>query len=247
MWYRYCMAEVGSVPPATEVSARFDDLAERRLAAMRLALAERRRALGLSMSSLAREVGVSPSMVSQIERGQTLPSVATLFALVTALGVDIDALFETSGDDDARPAAKPERLHAEGREALPPRQLREDRYVVRHDRRPTIAIQGGISWERLSPAPLEALEFFELVYAPGAASSEELYRHPGTEMLLVLEGAFRIHVGFEEYLLERGDSMQFPSSLPHRYVNAAEGVSRAVTVVMPDVHAGEAASSQLAP
>jgi quercetin dioxygenase-like cupin family protein len=53
-------------------------------------------------------------------------------------------------------------------------------------------------------------------------------------MVLVLEGAFRIHVGFEEYLLEPGDSMQFPSSLPHRYVNPSDGVSRAVTVIVPD-------------
>ncbi len=214
---------------------------------MRLALAERRRALGMSMSSLAREVGISPSMVSQIERGQTLPSVATLFALVTALGVDIDALFESGGDDGVRAGAKAEGLRVAARETAGERPLREDLYVVRREKRPTIDIQGGIRWERLTPAPLEALEFLELVYAPGAESSAELYRHPGIEMLLVLEGAFRIHVGFEEYLLEPGDSMQFPSSLPHRYVNAAEGVSLAVTVVMPDAHAGGSAKPHPSP
>ena len=55
---------------------------------------------------------------------------------------------------------------------------------------------------------LRELEFLELVYPPGAESSPDLYRHPGIEMLLVLRGEFRIHVGFEEYFFSIGDSMR---------------------------------------
>jgi transcriptional regulator with XRE-family HTH domain len=211
---------------------RVDDLTERRFEAMRLALAERRRALGMSMSSLAREVGISPSMVSQIERGQTSPSVATLLSLVAALGVKIDTLFDLqSGAAEVRPAT--------GAGSAPARQAREGLYVVRSGRRATIDIRGGVHWERLTPRPLEVLDFLELVYEPGAESSPELYRHPGIEMVLVLEGVFRIHIGFEQYVLERGDSIQFASSLPHRYVNLSDGVSRAVTVLVPDTASTE--------
>jgi transcriptional regulator with XRE-family HTH domain len=198
---------------------------------MRLALAKRRKALGMSMSELAREIGMSPSMVSQIERGQTLPSVATLFALATALGADVDIFF---GDEEDGGQPRRPRAPTETRPQAAVRQAREQLYIVRHGERRSVEIRGGVRWERLTPRPLEIIEFLELVYSPRAESSGELYRHPGIEMVLVLEGTFRIHVGFEQYLLEPGDSIQFPSSLPHRYVNPTDGVSRAVTVIVPD-------------
>ena len=183
------------------------------------------------MSELAREIGMSPSMVSQIERGQTLPSVATLFALATALGADVDIFF---GDQENGGRPRRPREPTELRPEATVRPARERLYIVRRDERKSVDIRGGVRWERLTPRPLEMVEFLELVYSPGAESSAELYRHPGVEMVLVLEGTFRIHVGFEQYLLEPGDSMQFPSSLPHRYVNPTDGVSRAVTVIVPD-------------
>lgn len=178
----------------------------------------------MSMSALARDVGISPSMVSQIERGRTLPSVATLFALATALGADIDVFFGDRVDRSRPPAiVQPRAAQAD-----------ESRHVVRRGERATVHIGGGVSWERLTPAPLGTVEFLELVYAPGAESSGALYRHPGIEMTCVLEGAFRIDIGFEQYHLEPGDSIQFPSSLPHRYLNPTDTVARAITVITPD-------------
>ena len=56
-------------------------------------------------------------------------------------------------------------------------------------------------WERLTPTQLDDLEFMELVYAPGAESNSALYRHPGMEMVLVLEGRLTIFVGFDRYEL----------------------------------------------
>jgi len=91
-----------------------------------------------------------------------------------------------------------------------------------------------VTWERLTPRSLEDVEFLELNYAPHAESDDQLYRHPGIEMVLVLEGRFEIHVGFEPYLLEEGDSILFPSSLPHRYVNPTDETARAVTVILRD-------------
>jgi transcriptional regulator with XRE-family HTH domain len=227
-------AEVEGAVATSAAGQRFDDHAERRFEAMRTAIAERRRALGMSMSELARAVGISPSMVSQIERGQALPSVATLFALVAALGEDVDAFFWRP---EARPTEQPQRQQGGGRRAgdtAPEPGTREGLYVVRRRERETIDIHGGIRWERLTPRPLETLEFLELVYPPKAESDESLYRHPGTEMVLVLEGRFEIHIGFERYVLDPGDSIEFPSSLPHRYVNPTDATSRAATVILHD-------------
>jgi quercetin dioxygenase-like cupin family protein len=53
-------------------------------------------------------------------------------------------------------------------------------------------------------------------------------------MVLVLSGRFDIYVGFERYELTPGDSIHFPSTFPHRYVNPTDEVSRAVTVILHD-------------
>src|SRR5215470_9118330 len=73
--------------------------------AIRVALVKRRTELGISMSQLARQIGISPSMVSQIERGQSLPSVATLFALAHALGAEVDAFFPALDEEREEPAS----------------------------------------------------------------------------------------------------------------------------------------------
>jgi uncharacterized cupin superfamily protein len=53
-------------------------------------------------------------------------------------------------------------------------------------------------------------------------------------MVLVMSGCLEITIGFERYRLEPGDSIDFPSSMPHRYVNPAAQTARAVTVILYD-------------
>jgi transcriptional regulator with XRE-family HTH domain len=207
-------------------------------------LAEHRNRRGVKVSALARQIGVSPSLISQIERGQSRPSVSTLFALAEALEVPVDAFFR-DGEAAAPPSAPTEPARG------PARALRgHDRYVVRRGDRATIDIEGGVRWERLTPTPLDDVEFMELIYAPGAESNASLYRHPGFEMVLVLSGRLVIHVGFERYELGPGDSMAFPSTLPHRYVNPGEETVRAVTAILrdglPEAEAGREPGSQRA-
>jgi transcriptional regulator with XRE-family HTH domain/quercetin dioxygenase-like cupin family protein len=196
----------------------------------------------LKVSELARMVGVSPSLISQIERGQSQPSVATLFALAESLEVPVDAFFVKDSVSDA-PATEPGAAASEAAapvvavpkpEALPQEATSSQRYVVRRDARSAISIEGGVLWERLTPETLPHVDFLELIYQPGAESNPELYRHPGTEMVLVLSGRFHIYVGFERYELGAGDSIHFPSSFPHRYVNPTDDVARAVTVILHD-------------
>lgn len=236
----------------------FNALAERQIEAIRHAISERRRERSLSMSELGRKVGVSPSMISQIERGQTLPSVGTLFALAAALGVTVDAFLaepEREGEREAAEgspvveahAATAEAAEAGARDPISVGPAREQMYVVRRDERASVPIRGGVTWERLTPRSLEDVEFLELDYAPFAESDDELYRHPGVEMVLVLEGRFEIHVGFETYALEVGDSILFPSSLPHRYVNPTSEQSRAVTVILRDAVGSAGGPSEAEP
>jgi transcriptional regulator with XRE-family HTH domain len=185
----------------------------------------------MRVSELARAVGVTPSLISQIERGSTRPSVATLFALAEALDVSVDVFADRAGEGEA-----PEPAPRAGR-APAARPARESRYVVRRVDRRSIAIDGGIRWELLSPETEPEAEFLEIVYEPHAESSPTLYRHPGKELVRVIAGAFEIHIGFDVFRLEEGDSIVFPASLPHRYVNPTDSVSSALTVIVLDAEA----------
>lgn len=186
-------------------------------------LATYRTARGLKVSQLARAIGVSSSLISQIERQQSQPSVSTLFALAEALDVPVDAFFEEGHPGTAATVAEQPTAGDGGS---------EEQYVVRKSERSTIDIEGGVHWERLTPLPLDRMDFLEIVYAPRTESHPQLYRHPGTEMLLVLEGRLDIHIGFRRHELSAGDSMHFPSSLPHRYVNPTGEEARAITVLV---------------
>lgn len=226
---------------AEEATARIGD----RVSAVRTAR-------NVRVSELAREAGVSASLISQIERGHSRPSVATLFALARALDVAVDSFFaEADTTAEAVPASTgvnrragaapggpsagaPEPLRSDeatnGAAARRPR----DRHVVHRTERAQIEIRGGVRWERLTPTALDGVEFLELVYAPGAESDSQAYRHPGIELVLVTQGTMTIYLGFEQHDLIPGDSIAFPSSTPHRYVNHADVEARAITVILRD-------------
>ena len=194
-------------------------------------LAAHRGQRGMRVAELAREVGVTPSLISQIERGMSRPSVSTLFAIAQALDVPVDAFFREPQQPVAA-AAQPDGPPEPGGVGGPGGA--GGRYAVRRGGRAVIDIEGGVRWERLTRSTLDHLDFFELVYEPGAESHPRQYTHPGTEMVLVMSGCLEITIGFERYLLEPGDSIDFPSSMPHRYVNPATETARAVTVILYD-------------
>ena len=184
----------------------------------------------MAVSTLARSIGVSPSLISQIERGQSRPSVSTLVALARALGVAVDALFR----DGAAPRRPADGGHhaSEGSSAPSAKPL-----VIRRAEREAIDIDGGVRWEQLTPVPLHDVQFRELVYSANGESHASQYRHPGMEMVLLLEGELDIFVGPERCRLQPGDSICFPSTTPHRYVNPSRTTTRAVTVTLPDAGA----------
>jgi transcriptional regulator with XRE-family HTH domain len=179
-------------------------------------LRARRTAKGLSLRALARELDISPSALSQIETGKSRPSVSTLYAIVSALGMSLDELF---GGAPRAAAARPQ-------SAAPA----PDELVQRVDGRSAIQLETGVRWERLTPAHDAAADFLYVVYEPGGSSSagDEFIRHAGREYGLVLSGVLEVAVGFQTYHLGPGDSISFDSTTPHRLRNTgtvpAEGV-----------------------
>jgi len=181
---------------------------------------------GVGLRELARRLDLSPSSISQIETGKIRPSVRTLYALASEFGVTVDeVLFNEPPpmrDTTVRPPS------GSSREAPEPGLT-----VQRAGKRPTIMLNSGVKWERLMFWADEDVEFLEATYEPGGASSpdDSFVRHNGHEFGFVLSGALRIVVGFDEFILEPGDSITFPSSTPHRLSNEGTETVRAVWVV----------------
>jgi mannose-6-phosphate isomerase-like protein (cupin superfamily)/DNA-binding XRE family transcriptional regulator len=218
---------------------------------LRLVRADRQ----LSVRALARRVGCSASLISQIERGVSVPSVGVLYSLATELGSSLDYLLFGSGagpgagrddgagadagagaDTGARtgsgegvsggPAAIPGSRRAGA--SQPPA------IVQRGGGRKIIDLASGVRWERLTPGADAMTDFLEVVYSPGGHSTDERrpLRHDGREYGLIISGTLQANVGFESYELGPGDSIAFDSSTPHEYLNKTGDYVHAIWVVI---------------
>jgi transcriptional regulator with XRE-family HTH domain len=181
--------------------------------------------LGLSLRELARRLEVSPSLVSQIETGKIQPSVRTLYAMVSEIGVSLDELFAPAG---AQPAQNgPASVVKRGPTAPPER-------VQRAGERRVIELESGVRWERLTTWNDSDVDFLYAIYEVGGASSPagQLVRHNGREFGIVISGRLGVTVGFEEHVLEPGDSISFESTIPHRLYTVGDEPVRTVWVVI---------------
>jgi transcriptional regulator with XRE-family HTH domain len=195
-----------------DLTADFQDGVGQRLRSER----ERR---GLSLRELARRLEISPSALSQIETGRSRPSVGTLYAIVSELGLSLDELFGAR-----RPAGAAEAPDGNGATL-----------VQRRDTRKGLDLESGVRWERLTPTAEPDADFLYVVYEVGGASSREgtHIRHTGREYGVVLSGRLRVTIGFdEEHELGPGDSIAFESSRPHRLENAGVEPVEAIWFVL---------------
>jgi transcriptional regulator with XRE-family HTH domain/mannose-6-phosphate isomerase-like protein (cupin superfamily) len=190
-------------------------------------LREHRTDAGMSLRELARQVGVSPSLISQIEHGKATPSVATLYAIVSTLDVSLDELFfdQPRGGTPAAPdpVAAAERYLDTGNERLPSSfwQAPSEGPVLRAPNRLSLTLATGVRWERLTADHDPGVEFLYCTYPVGGESCppDDLMSHSGKEYGIVLSGQCAATVGDQEYQLDPGDSIAFESRTPHRIWN----------------------------
>jgi transcriptional regulator with XRE-family HTH domain len=172
---------------------------------------------GLGLRALAREVGVSASLVSQIETGKSQPSVSTLYAITTALGISVESLFEVR--ETAAAASSATVMHALADfSADPGRRIGP---LVTPGERDVLELDSGVVWERLGHVPGTDVDFLLVTYRPGGSSSGSggLMRHAGTEYGYLTSGELVLTLGFDEQVLHPGDAVSFESTTPHRYRN----------------------------
>ena len=190
---------------------------------LRLAREERQ----LSVRELARRIGCSASLISQIERGVSVPSVGVLYSLAAELDSSLDHLLFGADQRPARPRGAASRT---ARDAG----ARAGGIVQRAGGRNIIDLASGVRWERLTPGADAMTDFLEVIYSPGGHSTDERrpLRHDGREYGLVISGRLQANVGFESYELGPGDSIAFDSSTPHEYLNKTGEPVHAIWVVV---------------
>jgi transcriptional regulator with XRE-family HTH domain len=179
---------------------------------------------GLSLRSVAQDLGVSASLISQVETGKTQPSVSTLYALVTHLGVSMDELLgvgpaTTTTVTADLPVASPGAVSAA---------------VQRGSDNPVLEMENGVRWERLAVGEGGPVDPLLVTYDPGASSSIEgkMMRHSGIEYAYILEGELTLKLDFDTHVLGPGDSLQFDSVRPHLYLNNGTAVARGIWFVV---------------
>lgn len=167
-----------------------------------------------SIRGLADKAKVSASMVSDIEKGKSEPSISTLNRLASALGTTITYFFLQQAQGRGRVVRARDRvtLGAKG----------------------DVAVDGsgtsGAHFELASPPELKDIKAIHGVYDVGAWYGEEPLTHEGEEWGMVLSGRLKVTVGDEVYFLDSGDSIWFPSSMPHRMENVARTPTRALWI-----------------
>jgi transcriptional regulator with XRE-family HTH domain len=184
-------------------------------------LREARLKRGLSLRSVAQALGVSASLISQVEIGKTQPSVSTLYALASHLGISLDELLGIMP-----PSRGPGPTIGHSGPALPDVQRAEDN--------PVIEMENGVRWERLAAGAGGPADALLVTYEPGASSSVEgkLMRHAGIEYAYLIEGELTLHLEFDEYVLRPGDSLEFDSIRPHMYSNRGTVPAKGVWFVV---------------
>lgn len=160
----------------------------------------------LSSRELAKLAEITPSMLSQIERGLANPSIQTLKVLAKALDVPtFSFLLEDTQTADL---------------------------VVRANQRKNMIVE-DLSYELVTPNFTGTMATAIMKVPPQTSSSEKLLEHKGEEVAFVLEGKIKVYLDNEEYVLETGDSVKIPSYMKHKWENSFEKTASILFSVTP--------------
>jgi transcriptional regulator with XRE-family HTH domain len=165
---------------------------------------------GLSLDALAERSGVSRSMITLIERGETSPTAVLLEKLARGLNTALAALFE--------PAAT----------ALSPVARRADQAVWRDP---------ASGYVRRNVSPSGQVTPIQIVEVEFPAGAQVAYESDGRRSVIhhqvwVLEGAIEISVGPEHHVLTAGDCLAFTLDLPTAYRNRTRHPARYAVVIV---------------
>jgi len=168
----------------------------------------------LTLDGLAKASGVSKSMLSQIERGLTNPTLATLWSLTQSLGIDISSLLSEADVNKGEEGP----IVAVTKSYQTPE-------IQSADGKCTLRILGPIDM-------VSKTEWYDMRLMGGGILESEGHGDGTMEHLTVLEGALSVRTGHDEQILEAGDTARYEADIPHYIENKGAAEARALMVVI---------------
>ena len=171
-------------------------------------IAEYRKKQNLSIRDLAKMADVTPSLLSQIERGLANPSVNSLKSISSALNVPLFTFFVSQVD-------------------------KKD-LIVRSDSRKKVILPGSedVIYEILAPDTNDKLEFAIMNLAPHTSSCNDQIYHNGCEIAYILHGEVDLYLDEDKFSLKQGDSVKIPIGTNHRWENSSDSESKVIFAVI---------------
>lgn len=168
----------------------------------------------MGLVELGRHTGLSPALLSKIERGQMFPTLPTLLRVALVFSVGLEFFFAGSREKPILAIVR-----------------KRDR--IRLPERPG-ARQTSYQFESLDfQATERQFNSYLAEFFPPPPDGVRAHAHPGVEFVYVLTGTLGLQLEEEAHLLEAGDSIYFDSSVPHSYHRQGARACTAVVVTAP--------------
>jgi transcriptional regulator with XRE-family HTH domain len=176
----------------------------------------------LTLEKFSNKTGLSKSFLSQIERGNTEPSITSLKKIAAEFGYSVVNLFPNGSGTEAN-WGYPEAIASH---PVKKTVYRNEVSVVRADMRKRLALPGSnVVYDLLTPDMQRQLEVMYMQVKAGANSGHEpMLDSPGEKMCFVVKGKLEVCVGKEVYQLAEGDTINYPAHVEHSW-RALEGES----------------------
>ena len=184
-----------------------------------------------TLEKFSRKTGLSKSFLSQIERGNTEPSITSLKKIAAEFGYSVVNLFPNGNGSESNWG------YQNGTVEYPVKRQTyvSDVSIVRADKRKRLALPGShVVYDLLTPDMKRQLEVMHLRVAAGENSGEEpMLDSPGEKLCIVMKGVLEVTVGNDSYRLEEGDTIYYPAHVPHSW-KALQGDSvEAIWILTP--------------
>jgi len=168
----------------------------------------------MGLVELGQHTGLSPALLSKIERGRLFPTLPTLLRIALVFSVGLEYFFAGSRDEPLIAIVR-----------------KRDR--VRLPDRPG-ARDVAYRFESLDyPAGERRFNTYYAEFLPVLPEKLQPHDHPGVEFIYTLQGSLAVHIHGDEHVLGTGDSMYFDATLPHAYRRATGRVCTAIVVTSP--------------